>query len=88
MAEDLNPLRVQAERLKRLLREEDFSDNWTVEPLPEKSRVLVTAERGRPNEKGWLRTCVVLPLDMLEALDDGELVRQVRRQVKVYRLRA
>jgi len=65
LAETHANLQAQAERLERLLREGDSSDNWTIEPLAEKSQVLVTAERGRPNEEGWLRTCVVLSLDML-----------------------
>ena len=79
-------LQAQAERLERLLREGDSSDHWTVELLAETSQVLVAAERGQPNEEGWLRTCVVLSLGTLEALDDSELVREVHTRVKAYRM--
>ena len=86
MAEIRVKLQAQAERLERLLRESDSKDNWTVEPLVEKSQVLVAAERGRPNEEGWLRTCVMLSLGTLKSLDDGELVQEVHTRVKVYRM--
>jgi len=86
MTETRAKLQAQAERLERLLREGDSRDDWTVEPLAEKSRVLVTAERGRPDEEGWLRTCVVLSLDTLEALGDDKLVQQVHARVKIYRM--
>jgi hypothetical protein len=40
----------------------------------------------RSSEKGWLRTCVVLPLDMLEALEDEELLREIHKRVTAYRM--
>ncbi len=86
MAEVPSKLQAQAERLARLLREGDSRDNWTVEPLAEKSQVLVTAEQGRPNEEGWLRTSVVFSLNTLENLNDDELAREVHTRVKVYRM--
>ena len=86
MTENRGKLQSQTERLERLLQADDSGDNWTVEPLADKARVLVTAERGQFNEEGWLRTCVVLSLDTLESLDDDELVQEVHTRVKVYRV--
>ena len=86
MAEALDRLELQVERLTSLLAEDDYGESWTVSPVRDKGKVIVTAERGTPNEEGWARTSVVLPLGTLEALDDEALVRQVRIRVKAYRM--
>lgn len=86
MTEVRAKLQGQTERLERLLQADDSGDNWTVEPLVDRAGMLITAERGQFDEEGWLRTCVILSLDTLDSLGDDELVQEVHKRVKIYRM--
>lgn len=86
MDEELSLARARAEWLERVLRERVPQESWTVHLVPGKPSLRVEAERGEMNQPGWLRTNVIIPLDLVESLDEDALVSEVRKRVAGYRL--
>ncbi|MBN1955577.1 MAG: hypothetical protein JW900_11080 [Anaerolineae bacterium] len=86
MSEELTLLQARAEWLQKVLSEKIPQEKWTVHPASGKASLIIEAERGEMNQPGWRRTGVVIPLNMVESLEEDALVQQIRTRVAGYRM--